>query len=389
MKAIVLSGGGGKGAYQIGVWKALRKLKYDYKIVTGTSIGAINGLMMIQKEFYKSYNLWRNVNPKKMIGIDFKGNQYFDYIKKIFKEGGIPTSNVEKFVNKLYNKRKFFKSGIDYGIVTYNFSKLKPHVMQKRELLEKDIVKYIVASATCFPAFKMTDINNEKYIDGGFYDYFPINLAIDMGATEIIAIDLDAIGIRRKIKNKEIKITYIKPNNEISGFLEFDKKKTRKDIKYGYNDTMKKFGIFYGKKYTFYGNELDEGKYQRILEFTDQIFDSSIRIVSFKISKLFKDINDKEKLQCVFDEKLEYLLEKFDYEDSKVYDAKKISKKIYKKIKYNQRKNKKSKMSIEENNRIAFLYKLIEEKRYKEIRKNINSGCNEFICAMYLYFIKR
>ena len=102
MKAIVLSGGGGKGAYQIGVWKALRKLKYDYKIVTGTSIGAINGLMMIQKEFYKSYNLWRNVNPKKMIGIDFKGNQYFDYIKKIFKEGGIPTSNVEKFVDSFW-----------------------------------------------------------------------------------------------------------------------------------------------------------------------------------------------------------------------------------------------------------------------------------------------
>ena len=42
-RAIVLSGGGSKGSYQIGVWKALRKLKIDYQIVTGTSVGALNG----------------------------------------------------------------------------------------------------------------------------------------------------------------------------------------------------------------------------------------------------------------------------------------------------------------------------------------------------------
>ena len=41
-RAVVLSGGGAKGAYQIGVWKALRKLKINYSIVTGTSVGALN-----------------------------------------------------------------------------------------------------------------------------------------------------------------------------------------------------------------------------------------------------------------------------------------------------------------------------------------------------------
>ena len=39
-RAIVLSGGGSKGAYQIGVWKALKKMHIDYDIVTGTSVGA-------------------------------------------------------------------------------------------------------------------------------------------------------------------------------------------------------------------------------------------------------------------------------------------------------------------------------------------------------------
>ena len=54
MRAIVLSGGGSKGSYQIGVWKALRKLKIDYDIVTGTSVGALNATFMDQKKYQKA-----------------------------------------------------------------------------------------------------------------------------------------------------------------------------------------------------------------------------------------------------------------------------------------------------------------------------------------------
>ena len=48
-RAVVLSGGGSKGSYEIGVWKALRRLHIKYDIVTGTSIGALNGALMTQK----------------------------------------------------------------------------------------------------------------------------------------------------------------------------------------------------------------------------------------------------------------------------------------------------------------------------------------------------
>ena len=58
MRAVVLSGGGSKGSYQIGVWKALRKLKIKYDIVTGTSVGALNGALMVQNKFHKACKLW-------------------------------------------------------------------------------------------------------------------------------------------------------------------------------------------------------------------------------------------------------------------------------------------------------------------------------------------
>ena len=62
MRAIVLSGGGSKGAYQIGVWKALRKLKLKYDVVTGTSVGALNAALMVQNNYYKALYFWRKLS---------------------------------------------------------------------------------------------------------------------------------------------------------------------------------------------------------------------------------------------------------------------------------------------------------------------------------------
>ena len=54
MKALVLSGGGAKGSYQIGVWKALRELNIHFDIITGTSSGALNGALMTQNSYHKA-----------------------------------------------------------------------------------------------------------------------------------------------------------------------------------------------------------------------------------------------------------------------------------------------------------------------------------------------
>ena len=54
---LVLGGGGGKGAFQVGVWKALCEYKLDKKIscMSGSSIGALNSVLFSQK----------NINNKK------------------------------------------------------------------------------------------------------------------------------------------------------------------------------------------------------------------------------------------------------------------------------------------------------------------------------------
>ena len=71
--AIVLAGGGSRGAYQIGVWKALREMGIDYQLVTGTSVGALNGVLMVQQEYDKALAVWENISSQQVLGDMLEG----------------------------------------------------------------------------------------------------------------------------------------------------------------------------------------------------------------------------------------------------------------------------------------------------------------------------
>jgi len=70
MYGLVLEGGGAKGAYQIGACKAMRELGISYGAVAGTSIGALNGAMIVQDELDKAYELWYEMSPSKVFDIE-------------------------------------------------------------------------------------------------------------------------------------------------------------------------------------------------------------------------------------------------------------------------------------------------------------------------------
>jgi len=68
--ALVLSGGGSCGSYEIGVWAALRKLHISIDIVCGTSVGALNGAMIVMDKFHDAERFWVDVTTDKIFDID-------------------------------------------------------------------------------------------------------------------------------------------------------------------------------------------------------------------------------------------------------------------------------------------------------------------------------
>lgn len=315
MRAIVLSGGGARGAYEAGVWKALRRLHISYDIVTGTSIGAINGALMVQREFHKCINTWRNVDFSWLYD-DFttskdKKDIYLNYIDKVLK-GKTDTVKIEQLVDSLYKPKKLYASSISYGIVAFNTT-TKRVVYATKENTKPDKLKdYIIASASCFPVFPMKKIDDESFIDGGYYDNLPINLAIDLGADEIIAVDLGSIGFKKRIKSKDVKVIHIEPNQKLESFLMFEKNVASRMISLGYNDTMKVFHKLEGHLYTFKKGSL-ANIYVRYHERFEQLIEEYMQE-----NHIFKNFKNKESKFYTF---LENMMEMMEIDVTKVYNS--------------------------------------------------------------------
>ena len=311
--AFVLSGGGAVGAYEIGVWKALRKLGYHFDIVTGTSVGALNGIMVVQKDFHKAYKIWSNITYNDISKLDGNLSQkeiYQKYAQEIIFKGGLKPEMLENLLAKVYDQRKFYTSNIDYGLITFNLSTMKPELKRKKDIPKEKLVDYAIASATCFPAFKIKNIEGQKFIDGGYFDNLPINLAIDMGATEIIAVDLGEVGLKQKTKKFAGSITIIKPHNKLLSMLEFDYHKTRPAIAFGYNDTLKQFGKLEGEKFTFKKKQLLNNSLKYLKKYNHYL-------KSFKLKEITKEEFNKlvEETGLTFnlDETKIYRISKFNH----------------------------------------------------------------------------
>lgn len=379
MKAIVLSGGGSKGSYQIGVWRALRKLHIKYDIVTGTSVGALNGALMVQNKFHKAIKLWSKINMQLLFGDEATNSTKIKdvlnmYRINFFKNGGMDVKILEDVIDKYIDKDTFYNSKIDFGLVAVNLSGKKAVQMKKKDIPKDKLSDYLMASASCYPAFQKKDIDGNKFIDGGIFDNMPINLAIDLGADSIIAVDLCAPGVKARPK-KHVDTITIKPNNKLTNFLNFYEEGSIRNIKFGYNDTMKVFGKYKGYKYTFKKKNIDEAisEYHKLfIHNLNQILNSE------KLIKLI-DVNliDQEKLIIKTAEEIGLLLE---FDETKIYKFRKFNKKLLKEFKKNKVNSKKI-STIEE------LYEMMLKKDYKLLRTIGILHPKEFIEALYLYTI--
>lgn len=394
-RAIVLSGGGAKGAYELGVWKALRKLGISYDIVTGTSIGALNAIMMVQNTYAKCLKLWYFMNYDYVSSMEIKGKYSSksgrrEIISKYTKgalTGGYEMDGLSKVIDYAVNPELFFNSKIEYGLVTTYFPSFKGKFVTKKDLTKDNLKDYLLATASCYPAFKPTKIDNNSFVDGGYTDNMPINLAIDLGADEIIAVDLRAIGMTKKIKDKSIPITYIKPSIKLGSLLVFEKDYTRSYLKLGYNDTLKVYGKCEGNKYTFKLDSLRRNYDRNGYKFYDLY--NSYSSISRKIPDSKKEEN--------FNNILESLLEVYEIDPTKIYRTSLCNVLLRKELLKNKLRtygfikkkivgNKRTYISKE---LIKYIYNELGKSKSRNIKRLKIAFPKAFMCAVYLKVIER
>ena len=97
--ALVLGGGGARGAYEAGVWQAMTELGIDIDIVTGTSVGSINGAMVCQRDLELTLRMWKELETHMIFDVP-EGSQPFDYAREIVFNQGAGTSGLKALMDK-------------------------------------------------------------------------------------------------------------------------------------------------------------------------------------------------------------------------------------------------------------------------------------------------
>ena len=262
---LVLDGGGGKGAYQIGVWKAMRECGLDQQVkaVSGTSVGGLNAVLFVQGDYDLAERIWtkeisRIHRSSLQKDLEALIDQYIDFsaiacspidcflashsngdpeAKLVMEDGGISIGKYVIGEMTYYNLRRMSKENC--GVFLHSCS------MPKAVML---------ASAALPLLCSKVQIGSRLYEDGGVPggDNSPIYPIVwGMDCDTLIAVHLDTMGNIEKERYPDMNILEITPDvpqkdlGFWSGTLNFEPEYARRMLEAGYRDSMAAFQMFF------------------------------------------------------------------------------------------------------------------------------------------------
>lgn len=254
---LVLSGGGGKGSYQVGVWKAICELGLNKRIgdISGTSIGALNAFGLVASENNIIENLWLNNKTEDFLSqpfIDLLDNcdgmsseELYDALGKVVEiHGYAPRDLFLKMIDEKFELKrlKSFNRSLFAGV--YNETDSKMEYMDMAGNKDESLVYKILCASTALPnVYSPVEINGKSYIDGGVDDNIPVKPLYNKGIKEIIVVHFHHSEIEKLRSFRDAKIISIIPSypeeSLKNGTLDFSSKRAKFRIEEGYKDGLK------------------------------------------------------------------------------------------------------------------------------------------------------
>ena len=210
---VVLEGGGAKGAYQIGVWKALLEYGVTIKAISGVSVGALNGALICMGDYEKAASIWENISYSQVMNVDdhkmdklIKGKLRDFSLKelskdaiKIFQDKGFDIQPLKAMIHDYVDEDVIRLSPIQLIISTISVSSRKEIALDVKDI-EQGRIEDILLGSAYLPVFKTEKLHGEKYIDGGVVNNVPIDHLINRGYKNIIVIRIFGIGMEKNTK---------------------------------------------------------------------------------------------------------------------------------------------------------------------------------------------
>lgn len=189
--ALVLSGGGGRGAYHVGVLRFLEEHEWLPDIVAGTSIGAVNGAAIASgHNAHSLWALWRRLTTEHVQKASWNlmdGNFLLDTAplrNTLQKEGWVNFERINSEKAAVHLRVTATELTTGHLHVFGNSDDAYPSKME-REQLNLD---HIIASCSIPIVYPATQLNDGLYWDGATVANTPLGPAIDAGAKEIVVV---------------------------------------------------------------------------------------------------------------------------------------------------------------------------------------------------------
>ena len=291
---IVLEGGGARGAYQIGAWKALKEAGIEIKGAAGTSVGALNGALICMDDLEKAEKIWENIRYSQVMDVDdhmmemlrewtLKSGpsipipEIWGRIRRLLRDRGFDITPLRDLIRRTVDEQAIRSSNRELYAVTYSLTEKHPLVVDIKEVPEGEICDMLMASAYLI-GFKQEKLGGKYYMDGGRVNNVPVDVLIDRGYEDIIVLRIYGYGVdtERRLQVPEgVNLYHVAPRQELGGILEFDRKKARKNMLLGYFDAMRMLYGLEGRIYYLDAPEGEEYYFARLMAEAGQLTKNS------------------------------------------------------------------------------------------------------------------
>ena len=276
---LVLEGGGAKGAYQIGAWRALKEAGVRIRGVAGTSVGALNGALICMDDLEQAEKLWKTIAYSKVMDVDDERMaQLFDKEKqkpellretlrdtfRVLGEGGADIAPLRRLIEENIDEERIRNSPMEFYSCTYSVTDRKELDVDMKAVPEGQMQDMLLASSY-LPVFKNEKLHGKTYVDGGVTNVLPVNTLLDRGYENLILIRIFGVGHEKRINiPEEVTVLEIAPRSTLGSILQFDGAKSRRNMRMGYYDALRMLYGLEGKIY-YIEQTPEEGYYLKRL----------------------------------------------------------------------------------------------------------------------------
>ncbi len=250
VKGLVLAGGGARGSYQVGAYQALQEVGWRPDIITGTSVGCLNGVLFVLGKLPEAVDLWKGLDVHGVLEVPQGATpeQLRAFVLDVVRGGGLDLEPLGETIDRYLDEDALRAAPIRYGLVMTEMNTLKSVQCPLEQIPHGKLKEYMLASSACFPALRPRVIDGVKYIDGGWRDNMPLDLAAAMGAQELVAIDIEGLGYNRPNRTG-LPTRVVRCHWDLGPMFDFDGQRAARNITLGYLDTLRAFGRVGGTAY--------------------------------------------------------------------------------------------------------------------------------------------